>query len=245
VSYPVSLEDLMLRSRQRANLEEDGASEPPFIYDTELIGHINTSLATWWDLVRGSTFNGTQFRKRANFTTTVADNSVTYSPPPGSFYPLPKDFLSLYSVDVSGPGGLALTARAFQEEQRNAFKFYPFGAWTLGTPVLYQLQGPNIVFIPAPLGEYQVQLNYCPTAPQLTRPDQCFDSINALDEFIVLDVAIKLLTKDGQTDIIPLLAAERDREEKRIKAMVPKRDQNQSEMVHEYGSPLDYYDFWS
>jgi hypothetical protein len=215
---------------QRANLE--GSDE--FITPPELIGEINTSLAEWHDLVTATTWNGTQVRRRYNFTTTASTSPVPYvSPPPGSFYPLPQAFLRLLSVDIAISNNLVITAQAFQEENRNIFKYYPVGAWIWNQPIYYQLQDNNIVFIPGPIGQFQVQVNFVPTAPQLARPLDTFDSINSWEEFIVLDVAIKLLIKDGQTDMIQVLEGLREAQRARIKSLAPKRDQQTAEMIHE------------
>lgn len=237
MSYPVTLETLLMKCRQRANLE--GGED--FITDDELTGEINTSLAEWWDLVRATTWNGNQFRKRYNFVTTpTLPSNPPVSPPPGSYYPLPVDFLHLISVDISISPNLVITARAYQEEQRNVFKFYPVGSWVWNQPIYYRLEGQNIVFIPGPIGQFNIQVNYCPVAPQLARPADSFDSINSWEEFIVLDVAIKLLIKDGQTDMIQLLQPMREEQKVRIKTLMPKRDMQASEMIHESGES----DYW-
>lgn len=225
----------MLKARQRANLETDPSAAPDdFITDDELISEINTSLAEWWDLLRASTWSGTLCRKRFNFqTTTAIQDSPPVSPPRGSYYPLPGDFLHLISVDISVGQNLVLTAQSLPEERRNAFKFYPVGAWTQYDPIYYRLDAGNIVFYPSPPGAYYIQLNYCPVAPRLSRPGDSFDSINSWEEWIVLDVAIKLLVKDGQTDMIQLLMPMRDKQELRIKTLVPKRDMQTAEVIHE------------
>lgn len=230
MAYPVSLETLMLKCRQRSNLE--GAED--FITDDELTEEVNTSLAEWHDLVTATTWNGTQVRRRYNFQTTAATAPAQYvSPPPGSYYPLPQNFLRLISVDIAISANMVVTAQAFQEENRNVFKYYPVGAWIWNQPIYYQLEDNNIVFIPGPIGIFTVQVNFVPTAPQLNRPTDTFDSINKWEEFIICDVAIKMLMKDGQTDMIQLLTEERERQRARIKALTPKRDQQTSEMIHE------------
>lgn len=234
MAYPVDLETLMLKARQRANLETGDAAADDFITDDELASEVNTSLAEWWDFIRATTFSGTLCRKRFPFQTTAAiQDTPPVSPPRGSYYPLPADFLHLISVDISVGQNLVLTAESLPEEKRNAFKFYPVGAWTQYDPIYYRLDAGNIVFFPPPPGQYNIQLNYCPTAPRLSRPDDSFDSINSWEEWIVLDVAIKMLIKDGQTDLIPMLVQMRDKQEARIKSLVPKRDMQTAEMIHE------------
>lgn len=220
MSYTVDLKTLKERTLQRANLE--GADD--FITPQELTDLINGSIALWVDEVRGTTWNGTYNRSSYTFSTT--NNTQTYD--------LPSDFLSLISVDVYiTPGSPVVTAVAYQEEQRNLFKNNPvmFG-WGFAHPVYYQLQGKKISFIPIPLGSYQVQLNYVPTAPTLSAPKDSIDSINGWDEFIVLDAAIKCLIKDGDMEMVPILEQRLAQQRERIRAMAARRDQQTAEHVH-------------
>lgn len=204
---------------QRANLE--GATG--FITTAELTDYINGSIAEWSDEVRGTTWGGTYSRSSYTFTTTNGTAS----------YPLPADFLSLLSVDVNAGGSAVISAKPFQEEQRNVFRNFPvFFGWDFSTPVYYQRQGTNIVFLPTPLGSYSVTLNYVPTAPVLTDPDDSIDCINGWEEFIILDSAIKCLTKAGEIETIPTLERARERQRERIRAMASRGDQSAAEHVH-------------
>jgi hypothetical protein len=220
LSYPVKLSALSARTLQTSNLEGAGA----FITPDELTNYINGSIAEWVDEVRGTTWNGTYSRSSYTFSTT--SNRQLYA--------LPPDFLSLLSVDVHiTQGSPVISAVAYQEEQRNIFRNYPAAsAWGLLRPVFYQLQDGNISFIPVPQGAYQVTLNYVPTAPVLSDPDDHIDSINGWDEFIVLDAAIKCLIKAGELATIQELKDSRERQRERIRAMAPRRDQHTAERVH-------------
>jgi hypothetical protein len=219
LAYPVKLSDLQARVLQRANLEGAAGFIPP----AELTDYINGSIADWSDEVRGTTWGGTYSRSSYAFTT--ASNTAAY--------PLPADFLSLLSVDINIAGSPVISAIAYQEEQRNAFKNYPvFFGWGFSHPIYYQLQGGNISFIPTPLGAYNVTLNYVPTAPVLTDPDDAIDSINGWEEFIVLDAAIKCLIKSGQPSLIPTLEDRLTKQRERIRAMAARRDQATAEHVH-------------
>lgn len=220
MAYQVKLAALQARVLQACNLEGAGDFIPP----QELTDYINGSIAEWVDEVRGTTWNGTYSRKSYSFNT--ASNRQTYS--------LPSDFLALLSVDVFvTQGSPVITATAYQEEQRNYFRNYPaLSGWGMLTPVFYQLQGGNISFIPVPQGAYQVTLNYVPTAPILSDPEDYIDSINGWEEFIVLDAAIKCLTKAGELETIPSLERRLERQRARIRAMAPRRDQYAAETVH-------------
>lgn len=219
MAYQVTLTELMERARQRANLE--GALA--FITPPELVGLVNLGVAAFVDEVRGTTWNGTYTRAPHIITTSL--NRQTY--------PLPGDFVALLSVDVSVSAGTVTTARPYQEEERNAYRNFPvLGGWSTSSPIFYQVQGTDISFIPIPQGAYSVTVNYVPTAPVLADPDDSIDSINGWEEFIVLHVAIRMLIKDGQLDVVPVLKALLDDERARIRSLAPRRDMQGAERVH-------------
>ncbi len=220
MSYLVSLATLSERALQRSNLE----GRRRFISQSELTGLVNGSVAKWVDEVRATTWNGSY--KRSSDPITTANGVQTYD--------LADDFLTLISVDVSIAGGApVITARPYQEEERNAFRSLPMSyGWGADQPIFYQLQETSISFMPVPQGAYAVNVNYIPTAPVLALPDDEIDSINGWEEFIVLDVAIKCLMKSGGNDQIPILAQRLAEEGQRIRAMAPRRDQQAAERVH-------------
>ncbi len=220
MAYPVSLATLCERVLQRANLE--GAQR--FIKPHELVDNINGSIAEWVDEVRGTTWNGSYARASHEMTTSQND----------ALYPLPQDLLTLLSVDVAiAAGGPVITARSYQEEERNAFRNMPaLTAWGMGGPIYYQIQQTDISFIPMPQGAFIVTINYVPTAPILADGLDKIDSINGWEEFIVLDSAIKCLMKVGGNDQIPVLAQRLEQQRQRIRAMAPRRDQAFAERVH-------------
>ena len=218
----VTLAPLLLRVRQRSNLE--GAQA--FIPDSELTDSINVGISSWWDLVRLTTFQG-QIARVAWPIVTVANQSA---------YPLAPNNASIISVDANINGNsYAISAMPYQEEQRNMFKLLPFVGWSFGAvqSVWYQIQGTNINFLPTPTAGYNVTVNYVPTAPVLSNPSDYINSINGWEEYIVLDAAIRCLMKEGQLDIIPLLQGLQAREEKRILQAAAQQDMNASEGVHE------------
>ncbi len=219
--YSVALKDLMARSRQRANIE--GAAD--FIPDYELIDNINQSIAEWIDEVRMCTWAGQYRRSQHSFTAGPASSSAPYK------VDLPPDFLAMTSVDIALGNNVVINARAFQEEERNALRGVPVG-WTAGAPVYYTIWGNSIAFIPAPTGTFPVVLNYVPIAPTLNDPAATIDSINGLEEFIVLDVAIKCLMKMSETDMLPILQGRLEQQRERIRATVPRRDMATPEVPH-------------
>ncbi len=230
MAYPVSLAQLVQACRQRSNLE--GAQA--FIPDVEITALLNQSIAKWYDEVRGTTWGGQYYRSQYPFLTSPGTNNPTpfVNPPPGSYYPLPPDFLALTSLDVAiSPSTFIITCKPMPEEMRNAFRVWPVG-WLFNTTVYYQIWGQNLVFFPIPDASYQCQLNYVPTAPQLTQPQSTIDCINSWEEYIILDTAIKMLIKDGQTDMVQVLSGRLLEEQARIRAMAYRRDMN-PEVAHE------------
>jgi hypothetical protein len=231
VAYTVTLATLCERVLQRGNLEGASAFIKPF----ELVDLVNGSIAEWVDEVRGTTWNGTYSRSSQRIATTNGTQR----------YALAGDFLSLLSVDISIAGGApVISARAYQEEQRNAFRSTILGAWGLSNPIYYQVQGTDISFIPVPQGAYAVTINYVPTSPVLADPSDTIDSINGWEEFIVLDAAIKCLIKAGEAETVPILSQRLEQQRQRIRAMAPRRDHQFAERVHVVENSSSGWDDW-
>jgi hypothetical protein len=226
----VSGNDLILRAKQRAALESASEAFP----DSECLQLANASISKWWDLVRLTTWGGQYSRKTQSIT---LDPNVP-------FYALADDFAALLSVDVfitTGESPVVASAKPYQEEQRNAFKFWPTIA-NQRAPVFYQLQTQydangnpvrGINFIPNPSPAGQVGVNYVRIAPSLVTGDDEIDTINGWEEWIVCDMAIKMLTKDGQWDAIREIRAQRAEEEDRIKQAAPAADTTMPEITHD------------
>lgn len=218
----VTLGQLMLRVRQRANLE--GATA--FLPDAELIDNINQSVADWWDMVRLTTFQGQIARVQWPIVTVANQSS----------YALAPNNASVISVDANISGNsYAISAMPYQEEQRNMFKLLPFVGWSFGAvqSVWYQIQGTNINFLPTPTANYNVTVNYVPTSPVLSAPTDTLNSVNGWEEWIVLDAATKALVKTGNTEMMAALQPYIQRQEARIKSAAAAQDMNASEGVHE------------
>lgn len=234
MAYAVTLAQIVTRAQQRSNLEGAGA----FVPFAEWASMVNSSLADWYDMVRLTTFAGQYYRSINQITTSPAVDQ----------YALPGDFLSVISIDwfVSGnpssSSANVVTLRPFQEEDRNRYRFWPTG-WLATNPVFYQLWGPNLKLIPVPQSSFYLQLNYVPAAPRLGNPAATLDSIDGWEEWIVLDVAMKALVKDGQIDILPMLQQERQRQEMRIKGAAAARDVGRAEIVHDVSGGGGYGDW--
>lgn len=219
MAYSVAIRAVITRAKQRSNLEGADA----FITPQEWVDMANQSYAEWYDLVRLTTFGGQYFRSTAQLNTVAGTSS----------YPLPADHLGILSVDwyVAGTS-MVVNILPYQEEHRNVFRFWPIG-WLFNQPVFFQEWGPNINFLPTPQSQFTVAINYVPTAQRFGDPSQTFDSINGWEEWMVLDMAMKALAKDGQNDMIATLAPFREAQRARIEGAAASRDMGHAEVVHD------------
>lgn len=242
MAYRVKLADLVTRALQRTNAE--GATQ--FLTWPELVDMANVAISAWYDEVRGTTWNGGYYRAPFLITTSPISGNQTQNPPSNAVYSLPSDFLSATSVDAFISPSLVITCKAFQEEQRNMYRFW-LGAvgWFLGTTVYYQIQGagsdgtPYIVFMPPPQAQFQVQVNYVPVAPKLGDASDSIDCIDGWEEFIVCHMAIRILAKMRRQAEIPLFERLLEQERQRIRKMAPRRDMQTAERVHEMNADDD------
>lgn len=198
--------------------------------NTELNDYINESLAELYELVRSS-FGQDYYRKVYTFTTTSAAS-----------YNLPADMMALISVDVPLGGNLVLTARPYMENERNKFKFFPFGAWTMHQPIYYRLTGATdgtgnaaqtISFMPTPTGSYTVNVNYVPVPPVLVADADTFDGVAGWEEYAVCDAAIKVALKNQQYDLMQALEGRKAQITMRIEKMASEHDGGAPERVHD------------
>ena len=228
-----------LRLRVRRAVDSEGATSR--FSDAELNDYINESLAELYELIR-SAFGQDYYRKVYSFTT--GGNSATYN--------LPSDFLALISVDVPLGGNLVLTARPFMENERNKFKFFPFGAWTMHQPIYYRLTGATdgtgataqtISFIPTPTGTYTVNVNYVPVPPVLSADGDTFDGVAGWEEYAVADAAIKCALKNQQFDLMQALEGRKAQIMARIEKMAAEHDGGAPERVHDVTTDQEAFDW--
>ena len=228
MATPVSASTLMLRARRAANLE--GATE--FIPDDELLDYINTSYASWYDLVRLTTWGGQYFRSAWPIVT-IQNQSL---------YALAPNTASVISVArIIAHNNQPVPILPYQEEQRGVFSPSMVIGWTpVAGRVFYQLQNAaaigsaagGINFLPIPSGGYSINVNYAPTCPVMTNPASTINSINGWEEYIVLKAAIKCLGKTGNGAAIAMLQPQLNEERARIENAAAEMDLG-NEGVHE------------
>lgn len=206
-----SLTQLTLEVRERSDNEispTDNAD--PFVSDAELQNYLNNSIGDLWDTVTEA--NADQ-RYDTEFVFSTASNTDTY--------PLPADFYKLSGVDAN-IAGFTYTLYSFPWAERNRFANLTAPGWIRGSRLYYRLRQDNIVFSPIPDGLYTVTLHYVPEPVQLTTGADTIDFPNSWHEWLVLDSAIKVLTKEESDPQVLLM--EKTRVENRIRNAAPRRD---------------------
>ncbi len=173
-----TLSQLRDRCKQRADMVNGS-----FISDDELDGYINSSIADLYDRLRAA--QGEDY-----FTT--PSPTVIYLTSSVANYPLPSDFLSLRNIQESSTG----TAGSWFNINRVNFKALQTQTYTDNGYHSYRLTSGSVVLHPTPTASGQIQLWYVPASPQLVSGSDVFDGYNGWEEFVVVDVAIKMLIKE-------------------------------------------------
>lgn len=240
----VSLQTLINRVLQRSNLE--GAidytnASPPvkFCSVAEVTDLINEGYKNEvYDLLR-QYVGDNYFRSVPPFT--------FYTLSTTTLYPAPQDLLSIISVDVWAGGQYPLSARRYQEDQRNALRGFPIG-WSSPYPGWYQLQGSgptlSINMLPAHSAGFQVDVNYVKNFTPLVNLTDVLDDINGWSEIAILDAASKLALKDGQIDVSQYLRQMKAEFKAKIQAMGPQRSPGEPERVNMIEGRTEYGDGW-
>ena len=217
----VTLLELRTRARQRSDMVNSG-----FISDSELNAYVNASYAELYDLLV-SKHGEDYFVNQYNFTTTT--NNETYA--------LPDDFYKLEGVDLQlDTSNNWVSLKRFEFAERNIpqiwdIKFVDF--------IRYRVFGNNIRFSPVPQSHQSIRVWYVPLPDKLVKDTDSFSGINGFEEYIVIDVAIKMLTKE-ESDVSTLMA-EKAAMKQRIEVMAEARDEGQPSRVQDINSLSSNY----
>lgn len=227
----VSLATIRQRVRRRAGIEGEVTCFP----DSDLNDEINESLANLYDVIRKA-FGSDYFQSTSTIAATAG--IATYS--------LPADFLSLESIDVTFAGGITASVFRYMQAERNMYKAVPWVTPTMSgssmSQTFYRLVGSNITFIPTPTSAMTFTMVYVQTAPRLISDADTFDGINGWEEFIALDAAIRILLKDGESDLIKRLEDRLAQATQRVIDLAHERDSGEPDHVPDvagrYGGPF-------
>ena len=212
----VTLGDIKERARVRADMVNSG-----FVSDQELREFINSSIAELWDLLVSS-YGEDYLTESFPFTINTSQDE----------YDLPGDFYKAQGVDLNiGPNN-AISIKKFNFSERNRYDgaYYNWGL-DGGVRVRYRIVKDKIKFTPIPIGNYTVNLWYIPCAPVLLRNNETLDGVNGFEEYVIIDVARKMLMKEeSDTSMMEL---EKANMKKRIEDMAQDRDAGLGESVQD------------
>lgn len=218
----VTLAQLKTRARQRADMENSG-----FIQDSELLSYINASIAELYDLLVSK--YGEDYFVASPYTITTTTNQDTYA--------LPADLYKLLGVDLQlDTTNNWVSLKRFNFAERNIpqiwdVKFVDF--------IRYRLFGANIKFSPVPQAAQTLRLWYIPLPTALALDADTLNGFNGYEEYVVIDVAIKMLNKEESDPSV--LMAEKAAMKLRIEQMAEGRDVGQPSTVQDINSMSSNY----
>lgn len=228
----ITLAELKTQCRERADMEES-----QFVSDSELTSYINASIAELHDLLIAA-YCEDYIMEEVIVTTTSA---IDYELPDGVLYSAAPKFYKLRGVDVRmNSTDQWATVKRFNFNRRNEDN--DSFAWNLlGLPYIqYRLVGSKIRFNRTPTANSQFRLFYYPVATKLVDDADEFDDLNQYAEYVILDVAIKMLNKE-ESDVT-VLGLQKAAMKERIEAMAKDRDANEPESITDiYAEDTDTY----
>lgn len=139
-------------------------------------------------------------------------------------YPLPSDFESLISVDLSA-NGVKIWLDNYTLKERPTLTD-PSEAWS-GVPFGYRIEGNLIEFLPTPQSAtYISTLWYVPNAPQPDQDAKSIDTIERLDDYIIAYASRIIATKDKAWDLVAECRTVCEELDGEIKTLGRSRDRN-------------------
>ena len=214
----VTLSSLRTQILQRANREGDDATSG-FVTTSELNQYINNSIGAFNDLL----YDAMPSSVRKNTTLSVTSAA--------SVYALPSDFKHLLFVEyqLNAQPGQWLDVRRCNPNERNKYTLRPLIQVPGVVPFEYDIYNDgtswSLEFIPFPLVSSSVRVWYAPTFTKLSGDSDTLDGINGLEEFVIVDAAITVLTKE-ESDTSALVA-ERAALIQRVQTQGKNRDSNE------------------
>jgi hypothetical protein len=217
----ITLAEIKAQARQRADMLQS-----QFVSDGELTSYINSSLAELHDLLIAA-YNEEYYMEEVQFT---SSGSITYPLPNGTNYAGAPKFYKLRGVDVrQGASNDWASLHRFNFNRRNQ-TYQGNVLSTYGLPYLeYRITGQNLRLNRLPDANLTFRIFYYPTAQKLVLDSDVFEDFNNFVEYVIVDTAIKMLTKEESDTQVLLL--QKTALKARIEAMAKDRDANEPESV--------------
>lgn len=206
----VSLLTVRTEARQRTHYENS-----QFVTDTELNAWINRSAKELYDLLV-TTYEG--------YALSTADSAIAS----GNTFNVPADFYKLQGVDyiVSLPDQLQPLPRIGWQE-RNTTRYG------------YDLRGTTVMVLPYSWAAGRTyRLYYIPVLATLTADGDTFDGVQGYEEYVILDVCMKILAK-AERDATSFVLAKQEMTA-RILAAAHNRDAGEPPHVSDVRSQQGY-----
>ena len=182
-----TLAQLKLRARERGDMVNSR-----FISETELNSYINASVSELYDLLIAT--RGENYYINNSLISTVSGTAS---------YNLPSDFLKLMGVDCIIANNQSVDMKEFNWKERNLYSDPSF------INSRYQLRGGSITLMPVPTSVQSIKVWYIPKPTTLAVDADSFEGINGWEEYIIIDVAIKMRVKE-ESPVQELMIAKQD-----------------------------------
>lgn len=207
----ITLLQLKTRCRERSDMEDS-----EFVSDSELLSYINASYAELYDIL---------VSKFEDYYTI----SSLFTIASGNTQVLPTNFYKLRGLDFKLDANNWINVSKFNFAHRNILSRST--SRSRNRQAQYRVVGSNLMIEPesnAP-GDYRIW--YTPVYTPLAADSDLVDGLNGFEEYIVIDVAIKMLAKEESS--ATHLEREKDAMTKRIEVMSQNRDSDQPEKITE------------
>ena len=159
---------------------------------------------------------------------------------------IPPRVYKLLGVDcgVAVGNNAWVTLPRYNWIDRNRFIYPQLQANALGVFNLsYRQMGDSLYFIPNPSAGQFIQIWYVPVMNMMLQDtDMLSFSISGWDEFVVIDAAIKALTKEESFDQANMLKQERAEILERIETTAANRDAGQPNTISDVRTNTGFYD---
>ena len=222
MAFTVTLLEMKTRAKERADMVNSN-----FISPDELTSLINESYSDLYDDM--VTSNEDYFITEYPFTLASGESSLS----------VPSNFYKIRGVDRL-TGSNAIPLKRYSWSQRGVKNYYN-GATGGYANYMYRLTGDEVSIIPKNSAPGDYTLWYVKTYVKLVDDADTIDSVNGWEKIIILDTAIKMLTKE-ESDTSAL---ERERAEKyqRIMNSLNERDLAQPKKIQKESNnnPEDFF----
>lgn len=197
--------EIKLRARRRADMENS-----TFIGDAELTEYFQASYGELYDLLVKSFED--YYSKSLAFT--IASGATSYT--------VPADFYKLRGIDLIINTGNIVTLGQFNFAERNRAANFT-GRTIFGNQnTVYRLMGQSILILPATAAPGNYTLWYIPRVTATTGDVDSIGDVLDFEEYIVIDMALKMVAK--QEDDISALALAKAEMRSRVLEMAQDRD---------------------